>query len=169
MPVDAHNLRRDSLTVAGAPSGTPPAKGARRETHFRGVRKRPWGRFAAEIRDPWRKTRKCSAPSTTAVEAALAYDEAAINLRGSKARTNFGLRGLFVAPPVAVSGTPSEVFGFRPLPDFFPVGGFPAPARSEFKGYVMENADVVVAGQEEKKKKNQKPFLFDLNLPAPLF
>jgi EREBP-like factor len=169
MPVDAQNLRRDSLTFAGVPSGTPPAKGARRETHFRGVRKRPWGRFAAEIRDPWRKTRKWLGTFDTAVEAALAYDEAAISLRGSKARTNFGLRGHFVAQPVAVAGTPVEVFGFRPLPDLFPGGGIPAPARSEFKGYVMENADVVVAGQDEKKKMKEKPFLFDLNLPAPLF
>ncbi|WVZ99092.1 hypothetical protein U9M48_044442 [Paspalum notatum var. saurae] len=63
------------------------------EAHYRGVRKRPWGRYAAEIRDPWRKTRVWLGTYDSPVEAAMAYDRAAVALRGSKARTNFSAAG----------------------------------------------------------------------------
>uniref|UniRef100_A0A7N0TCT5 AP2/ERF domain-containing protein n=1 Tax=Kalanchoe fedtschenkoi TaxID=63787 RepID=A0A7N0TCT5_KALFE len=59
------------------------------EPKFRGIRKRPWGRFAAEIRDLWKKTRVWLGTFDSVKAATRAYDAAAQSLRCLKARTNF--------------------------------------------------------------------------------
>ncbi|KAJ4802109.1 Ethylene responsive factor [Rhynchospora pubera] len=103
---NSHHLDSDSDSLTFPREKV--SKKRERKNLYRGIRQRPWGKWAAEIRDPVKGVRVWLGTFGSAEEAARAYDREARRIRGKKAKVNFPNVEEIPIPPVSPNEKPQQ-------------------------------------------------------------